>query len=152
METNMRTLASRCLAAVVPALLAASACSDTSDARIAPTDPLYGKSGKPANGTSQGSMSISPTSVTIAAGEATTLSVTYRDKQGNVIPDSNMRLTYYGCYPVAPAGATCNDLLTITPVMPYLRQAVIQGLAAGQARLYASDGLGTYVYADLVIK
>jgi hypothetical protein len=97
-------------------------------------------------------MSISPTSATISVGGSTTVSVTYRDKQGNIVPESDMRLTFYGCYPVAPAGATCNDLLTITPVMPYLRQAVFAGLAAGQARIYASDGLGTYVYADLVIQ
>jgi hypothetical protein len=36
--------------------------------------------------------------------------------------------------------------------MPYLRQAVFTGIAAGQARIYASDGLGTYVYADLIIQ
>jgi hypothetical protein len=97
-------------------------------------------------------MSISPTSAVIPVGGSATVSVTYRDKQGNIIPDSDMRLTFYGCYPVAPAGATCNDLLTITPVMPYLRQAVIAGVGAGQARIYASDGLGTYVYTDLIIQ
>jgi len=149
----MRSLASRCLAVLVPVLLVSSACSDAGSGRFgAPTDPALARGGRPASGVTQSSMSISPTSATISVGGSTTVSVTYRDKQGNIVPESDMRLTFYGCYPVAPAGATCNDLLTITPVMPYLRQAVFAGLAAGQARIYASDGLGTYVYADLVIQ
>jgi hypothetical protein len=150
----MRSIASRCLAVASSLVLTLAACSTTENARTSsPTEPEFGKSGRPSNGANNlASMSISPTSATIAVGATTTVSVTYRDSKGNVIPDSNMRLTYYGCFPVAPEGATCNDLLLITPVMPYLRQAEFQGVSAGQARIYASDGLGTYVYADLIIQ
>jgi len=148
----MRSLASRCLAFASPLLFTLAACSTTRDASVgAPTDPSFGK-GKPSGGSTLAGMSISPTSMTVSVGGTTTVSVTYRDNKGNVVPDTDMRLTYYGCFPVAPAGATCNDLLTITPVMPYLRQAVLTGVGAGQARIYASDGMGTYVYADLTIQ
>jgi hypothetical protein len=149
-ESIMRSLASRGLASAL--LFALTACSAARDAGIgAPTDPLFGK-GKPSSGSAAPAMSISPTSMTISVGGSTAVSVTYRDSKGNIIPDTNMRLTYYGCFPVAPAGTTCNDLLTITPVMPYLRQAILAGVGAGQARIYASDGMGTYVYADLIIQ
>jgi len=148
----MRSLASRCLVAIVPAVLAISGCADTHSSSLLAPDGADFSKGKPGAGTNQPAMSISPTSATISVGGSTTVSVTYRDKQGNLVSDTDMRITYYGCIPVAPAGASCNDLLTITPVMPYLRQAVIKGVGAGQARLYASDGLGTYVYADLIIQ
>jgi len=98
----MRFLASRYLAAVFPVLLAVSACADSSSSSlIAPRDADFSK-GKPASGATQSTMSISPTSATIAVGGSTTVSVTYRDKQGNIIPDTDMRVTYYGCIPVAP--------------------------------------------------
>jgi hypothetical protein len=96
-------------------------------------------------------MTISPTTADVAVGATTTVRVTYLDAKGNVVPDTEARLTYYGCVPVAPAGATCNDLLLLTPTMPSLREAAIQGLTAGQARIYATDGLGTYVWAELTI-
>jgi hypothetical protein len=88
----------------------------------------------------------------MTVGSTIKVSATYRDAKGVIVPETNFRWTYYGCVPVTPAAATCNDLLTLLPLSPYLRQAEIHALAAGQARIYASDGLGTYVWADLAIQ
>src|SRR3954469_25078837 len=98
----MRFLASRYLVTVIPVLLAVSACADTSRSSLAAPDDAAFSKGKPGSGAAQSTMTISPTSATISVGGSTIVSVTYRDKQGNIIPDSDMRITYYGCYPVAP--------------------------------------------------
>jgi hypothetical protein len=120
---------------------------------MTPAAPSFARGGKPASGNAGFvPMEISPKSFTMAVGSTTNVSVTYRDQKGNLVPDSDFRLTYYGCVPVAPAGATCNDLLTILPLTPSLRQAQIHALSAGQARIFASDGMGIYVWSDLTIQ
>jgi hypothetical protein len=150
----MRSLTSRCLAAVCPALFVLTSCSVAGDTQqgVTPTDPTFGKGGHPGTTGTFAPMTISPVSNVVSVGTKTTVSVTYRDSRGAIIPETTFRWTYYGCLPVAPALATCNDLLSLLPVSPYLRQAEIQTFAPGQVRLYASDGLGTYVWADLTIQ
>jgi hypothetical protein len=153
----MRSLASRCLAVAAPLLLSFAACSTPSDAPAdtrgmpLPTEPTASR-GKPASGSALlPPMSITPGTLTMSVGSTVKVAVTYRDAKGAVVPESNFRWTYYGCVPVAPV-ATCNDLLTLLPLSPYLRQAEIHAMSAGQARIYATDGLGTYVWADLSIQ
>jgi hypothetical protein len=146
----MRYLASRCLGIASSLVLVLSACAAPGDSSATPTGPEFGK-GK-SGGSDFAPMTISPTSQTIAVGGTTSVSVTYRDAKGIIVPETNFRWTYYGCIAVAPLGADCNSVISILPVSPYLRQAEIKGMAAGAARLYASDGLGTYVWADLIIK
>ena len=154
----MRSIASRCVALVTPLLFSFTACATPNDAPAEsggiplPTEPALAR-GKPVSGSSLfAPMSIAPNPLTMTVGSTMTVAVTYRDAKGSIVPETNFRWTYYGCVPVAPAAATCNDLLTLLPLSPYLRKAEIRAMSAGQARIYASDGLGTYVWADLSIQ
>jgi hypothetical protein len=151
----MRFIASRCLALVTPLLVSVTACDTPVEGRgtVAPTAPSFSRGGKPASGTTFTPMEISPKSLTMSVGGTATVSVVYRDAKGSLVPETSFRWTYYGCVPVAPAAlTTCNDLITLLPMSPYLRTAEIRALAPGQARIYASDGLGTYVWSDLTIQ
>jgi len=142
----------RTLAVALTMPLALAACESPTAAAAPDADPAFRRagSGKPVT-TTESVMSMSPGDATIAVGGKATVAVTYYDRKGEIVPVTDFRWTYYGCRPVAPAGAYCFDYVSILP-LPGLREAEVTGLRAGEVELYATDGVGHEVVARVRVQ
>jgi hypothetical protein len=100
----------------------------------------------------QPSMAINPTTLSLAVGAQSTVQVTYYDKRGGIIPTTDDKPVYYGCAKVLETDADCYSVIKILPLMPYGRSAQITGMAPGVVKLWASDGLGTWVTSIVTVQ
>ena len=157
-------LGMRALTTIAAALVAATslaACNTMSDP-MAATDaaeskPLAAKnwwSVKPA-----ASMSLTPASATLAVGSSMTLHVSYLDQRGREIPVDPARLTWFGCTVMETASVVaaselqyCENVASISPVYPGLRDVQVNATAPGLLQVWADDGFGHRVSAMITVQ
>jgi len=102
--------------------------------------------------TDQPKMAISPTQLSVAVGQQAIVSVTYWDRRGNIVPVTDERLTYYGCYKLLDSDPDCWSIVSIVPGGSNNRQATVIGNAPGTVQVWASDGLGTWVTSVVTVQ
>ena len=100
----------------------------------------------------QPKMSISPDQLGLVVGQEATVAVTYRDNRGNIIPVTDDKPTYYGCNKVVETDPDCWSVVSIVPGGTNNRQATVTGKARGTVKVYAADGLGTWVYSTVTVQ
>ena len=100
----------------------------------------------------QPKMSISPEQLGLAVGQQATVAVTYRDNRGSIIPVTDDKPTYYGCNKVVETDPDCWSVVSIVPGGTNNRQATVTGKARGTVKVYAADGLGTWVYSTVTVQ
>ena len=149
--------------ALVTFALTLAACDRTptgNEARpVLPTEVAFARNsggnggGKgPSTTVEQPTMAINPTTLSLAVGAQFTVQVTYWDRRGSVIPTTDEKLVYYGCTKVLESDADCYSVIKILPLLPYGRSAQITGMAPGTVKLWASDGLGTWVTSIVTVQ
>ena len=138
------------------AAMTLAACDDTSptavDAGNAPTTASYARGGKPASITTGNVITISPSSVEIAAGALDTLHITYTDSKGNLTAENDGRVFWYGCKPVDPAMSSCLNNLGIMPIYPTLRSVQLKGMTAGVYTVWVDDGMGRKASSTVTVQ
>lgn len=125
---------------VTCAALALSACENpTSSTNEAPS---FARGGKPGTQSTSARVALTPASVSMAVGSDTWLKVTVYDRQGNVAPENNGQLLWFGCTSAVSGGPACNGSLDMVPMYPNLRDVHLIARASGSFIVSVDDGAG----------
>ena len=108
--------------------------------------------GKPHVSATSVRVAITPTSMQLGVGSGTWMHVTLYDKNGNMLPDNDGSLVWYGCTPSNPAMQVCTGYLNIAPVYPNLRDAYVAASGAGLFTVWADDGAGHRASATVTVQ
>ena len=106
----------------------------------------------PSTTADQPTMAISPAELSVGVGQQAIVSVTYWDRRGNIVPVTDDRLTYYGCFEVTDGDPDCWSVVSILPGGSNNRQATVTGKAPGRVKVWASDGLGIWVTSVVTVQ
>jgi hypothetical protein len=129
--------------------MALSACENPTSTN---EDPSFARGGKPGTQSASTGIALNPTSVQMAVGGDTWLKVTVYDRQGNVAPEDNGQLLWFGCTNAVVDGPPCNGALDVIPIYPNLRDVHLIARASGTFLVSVTDGLGHRAITTVTIQ
>ena len=139
---------------VTCAAMTLSACENPTSTPnvVAPAAPSFARGGKPGNQSASIGIALNPTTVQMAVGGDTWLKVSVYDSKGNLAPENDGRLLWFGCTSATPGGAPCNGALDMIPMYPNLRDVHLVARASGSFVVSVDDGAGHVAMTTVTIQ